>query len=485
MGTVSNYVDVIIIGAGLSGIGAAYHLQERSPDRTYKILEARSSMGGTWDLFKYPGIRSDSDMYTLGYSFRPWKAAKAIADGPAILKYIKDTARDGAIDQHITYNRKVLKVAWSSKEAKWTVDAQVDDNGHRETFTCSFIFACSGYYSYEAGYTPDFKGMDDFKGPIIHPQKWTSDIEYTDKKVIVIGSGATAVTLVPELAKKASHVTMLQRSPTYALNIPAEDKIANFLKNILPEKWAYALIRGKNISLSTLFYNLCRKYPVALKKLILGATKKSLPEGYDVATHFNPKYNPWEERLCAVPDNDLFDSLASGDAEIVTDHIDRFSDKGILLKSGIELEADIIVTATGLKMEFLSNIKMEVDGKEIHMPELYFYRGMMFSDIPNFTQFIGYTNSSWTLKTDLSSAYICRLLNLMKKKGFKQVTPRLNDPTMKQEPIFDFSSGYVSRAKDILPKQGNKKPWKLYQNYFKDTFSLKYSKMEDGVLEFK
>jgi len=327
--------------------------------------------------------------------------------------------------------------------------------------------------------------MDSFHGQIIHPQKWTSDIEYADKKIVVIGSGATAVTLVPELAKKASHVTMLQRSPSYIMNMPAEDKVANFLRRILPAKWAYSLARGKNISFGMIFFNLCRKYPKTFKKVIMGATKKELPEDYDIGTHFNPKYNPWDERLCAVPDNDLFESIKSGDSEIVTDHIERFTEKGLILKSGKELDADLIVTATGLKMEFLSNIKMVVDEKEINMPELYVYRGMMFSDIPNFTQFVGYTNASWTLKTDLSSAYVCRLLNHMKQTGTKQVTPRLDDPTMEREPIIDFKSGYVQRAIDILPKQGNKKPWKLYQNFFKDTFSLKYSNVEDGVLEFK
>lgn len=480
MSAANNHVDVIIIGAGLSGIGAAYHLQKYSPDRTYKILEARPRMGGTWDLFKYPGIRSDSDMYTLGYSFKPWKAAKAIADGPNILNYIKETATEHGIDQHISYNQKVAEVAWSSKDATWTVTST---EGKVET--CNFLLACSGYYSYEAGYTPDFKGMDDFNGQIIHPQKWTDDVDYKDKKVVVIGSGATAVTLVPELAKKASKVTMLQRSPTYVMNMPAQDGIANFLRKILPAKWAYALSRGKNITMGMLFFNLCRKYPKTLKKVILGATQKALPKDYDVATHFNPKYNPWDERLCAVPDNDLFESITAGSSKIVTDHIDRFTDKGLLLQSGKEIEADLIVTATGLKMEFLSNIKMVIDDKPVHMPDLYVYRGMMFSDIPNFTQFVGYTNASWTLKTDLSSAYVCRLLNHMTKTGTKQVTPRLDDPSMEREPIIDFKSGYVQRAIDILPKQGTKKPWKLYQNFFKDTFSLKYSKVEDGVLEFR
>jgi len=476
----NNHVDVIIIGAGLSGIGAAYHLQKYCPDRSYHIIEARERMGGTWDLFKYPGIRSDSDMFTLGYSFKPWEDGKAIADGPNILKYIKETAAENKIDQHITYNQKVQKVAWSSENATWTVTSS---GGHVRT--CNFLLACSGYYSYESGYTPDFKGMKNFKGRIVHPQKWTSDIDYAGKKIIVIGSGATAVTIVPEMAKTAGHVTMLQRSPTYISNMPATDKIANFFRKVLPSKLAYSLSRTKNILISMLFYNLCKKYPKTFKKILMGAAKKTLKEDIDVGVHFNPSYNPWEQRLCAIPDDDLFLSLNAGTSSMVTDHVDRFTEKGILLQSGKEIEADLIITATGLKMEFLSNIEMAIDGKDLPVNELFVYRGMMFSDVPNFTQFVGYTNASWTLKTDLSSVYVCRLLNHMKKSGLKSVTPRVEDKNMDTEPIVDFNSGYVLRALDKLPKQGTKKPWKLYQNYIKDTISLKYSKLEDGALEFR
>lgn len=479
------YFDVIIVGAGLSGIGAAHYIQTNCPDRSYAVLEMRPTMGGTWDLFRYPGIRSDSDMYTLGYAFRPWKEAKDIADGPAILKYIHDTAQDEGIDRKIQYNRKVVAAEWSSEKAQWRIAVENTETQEILNYACNFLFMCSGYYSYEEGYTPEFAGRDDFKGQIVHPQKWTDEIDYADKKVIVIGSGATAVTLVPELAKKAKSVVMLQRSPTYIVSRPSIDFLANFFRKILPIKIAYSFNRWRKVLIGLLFYKLSRSKPNFVKNLIKKGVKKSLGKDYDVETHFSPKYNPWDQRLCLVPDDDLFQAIKSGKAEMVTDHIERFTEKGILLQSGKELEANLIVTATGLKMQILSGMKMKVDGREIHLPDHYMYRGMMVSDIPNLAYSIGYTNASWTLKTDLICAYVCRLLNHMRKTGTKSCTPRMTEHTISDEPLLDFNSGYVLRALDSLPKQGAKKPWKLNQNYPLDVITIKYSSLKDKSLEFK
>ncbi|MEZ4883621.1 MAG: NAD(P)/FAD-dependent oxidoreductase [Chitinophagales bacterium] len=479
------HVDVLIVGAGLSGIGAAHHLQEHCPERTYAILEARDVMGGTWDLFRYPGIRSDSDMFTLGYSFRPWEEAKAIADGPSILQYIQDTAKDGGIDQKIRYKHKVTFAAWSSETARWTVSVERTDTHEKVEFSCNFLFMCSGYYDYEAGFTPEFKGRDRFKGRIVHPQKWTSDIDYTHKKVVVIGSGATAVTLVPELAKKAAKVTMLQRSPTYITSAPSKDFIANGLRRVLPSKIAYAITRWKNILLGMLFFKLARSKPNFVRNLFVKNAKKELGEDFEVEKHFKPSYNPWDQRVCLAPDSDIFESFKSGKAQIVTDQIETFTENGIQLKSGETIEADLIVTATGLQMKVLSNIQLTVDGKSIQSSNLFCYRGMMFSDLPNFVMFFGYTNASWTLKSDLTSEYVCRLLNYMKKKNVQQCTPRLKGSDIIEVPFLDFNSGYVLRARDQLPKQGSKTPWRVHQNYVLDIFNFKYSSFEDEVLEFR
>lgn len=471
--------DVLIIGAGLSGIGAAHHLQERCPNHTYAILEARESMGGTWDLFKYPGIRSDSDMYTLGYSFKPWEDQKAIADGPSILRYINETAKEGGIDKKILYNHKVTAASWSSEDMRWTISCGDAD----KAFTCNFLFMCSGYYSYDSGYMPDFEGVDDFKGTLVHPQKWTPDISYENKKVVVIGSGATAVTLVPEMAKKAAHVTMLQRSPSYVLSTPQEDKLANGLKKVLPSKMSYSISRWKNILLSMLLYKVSRKWPDFMKGVIKKGVKSSLPEDFDVDKHFTPKYNPWDERLCLVPDEDLFESISAGTSSIVTDHIDRFTNQGILLKSGEEIEADLVVSATGLNLKFLGGLMLDVDGKQCDPAKLFCYRGMMFSELPNMAAAFGYTNASWTLKCDLTCEYVCRLLNHMKKKNLTKVVP--NPPAdIEEEPLLDFTSGYVQRSIEALPKQGSKKPWKLYQNYILDIFNFRYSSFKDEALKF-
>lgn len=471
--------DVLIIGAGLSGIGAAHHLQSKCPNHKFAILEARERMGGTWDLFKYPGIRSDSDMYTLGYSFKPWKDQKAIADGPSILNYIKETAAEGGIDKLIKYNHKVTHASWSSENSCWRIDCSEVGS----SYTCKFLFMCSGYYSYDQGHMPDFDGAADFGGVLVHPQKWTSDIDYTDKKVVVIGSGATAVTLVPEMAKKASEVTMLQRSPSYVLSAPQEDKIANGLKKVLPSKASYFLARWKNILMSMMLYKVSRRWPDFMKGLIKKGVKAELPEDFDVNKHFTPKYNPWDERLCLVPDNNLFESISTGKSKVVTDHIERFTHDSIILKSGEELKADVVVSATGLKLKFMGGIGLEVDGEMKQPQDLYCYRGMMFSELPNVASAFGYTNASWTLKCDLTCEYICRLLNHMKKKNLNKVVP-IAPSDIEDEPLLDFTSGYVQRSLHEMPKQGSKKPWKLYQNYILDIFNFRYSSFKDDVLKF-
>jgi cation diffusion facilitator CzcD-associated flavoprotein CzcO len=478
------YFDVIIVGAGLSGIGAAHYLQTRCPDRSYAILEMRPAMGGTWDLFRYPGIRSDSDMYTLGYAFRPWKEAKAIADGPAILKYIRDTAQDEGIDKKIQYNRRLRGADWKSAEAKWHLEVEDTENQEIINYSCNFLFMCSGYYSYDEGYIPDFVGNEHFKGQIIHPQKWPADLDYTNKKIIVIGSGATAVTLVPELAKKAQSVIMLQRSPTYIVSMPSKDVFANFFKKVLPEKLAYGFNRWRKVLFSLLFYKLARSRPNFVKKLIKQGVQKALGKGYDVEKHFTPKYNPWDQRLCLVPDEDLFAAIRDKKAEIITDEIEKFTETGILLKSGQELKADIIVTATGLKMSVLDKMNFKIDGQDITFSQHYMYRAMMISDVPNLAISIGYTNASWTLKTDLTCAYVCRLLNYMRKTNTKVCTPRLGQQSMVDEPLLDFNSGYVLRALPSLPKQGNKKPWRMNQNYPLDVLTIRYSSLKDPALEF-
>jgi cation diffusion facilitator CzcD-associated flavoprotein CzcO len=478
----TEHVDVLVVGAGISGISAGYHLQTECPGRTYAILEARPQLGGTWDLFRYPGIRSDSDMYTLGFVFKPWTDAKAIADGPSILKYLNETVREFGIYKHIRYNRRVKAARWHTEDAQWTVD--VEENGNIRQMTCNFLFMCSGYYNYDAGYTPEFAGTDSFNGRIVHPQKWTPDIDYTGKRVVVIGSGATAITLVPEMAKLATHVTMLQRSPTYVISRPAEDAFANFLRRILPSKLAYSITRWRNVLLGLYVYNLFRSKPQWAKKHLLKLVREEMGPNYDINTHFTPRYNPWEQRLCLVPDSDLFQALKSDKASIETDHIDRFVPEGILLKSGKTLEADIVVTATGLDLQILGNMQMTVDDKPINFSEHIGYRGMMLNDIPNLALAFGYTNASWTLKADLTCSYVCRLLNHMKNTGQRQATPRLQGTDMAQENWVDFSSGYFARSLHKFPKQGSRTPWKLHQNYLKDIKLLKRDPLEDGALQF-
>ncbi len=476
----TEHVDVIVVGAGISGIGTGYHLQTRCPDRTYMILEGRQSMGGTWDLFRYPGIRSDSDMHTLGFSFHPWTRAKSIADGPSIRDYVNETAAAYGIDDHIRYQHHVKRAAWSSDEARWTVEA-TDANGERVDFTCNFLTMCSGYYNYAKGYTPEFAGIVDFAGRVVHPQFWPEDIAYDGKQVVVIGSGATAVTLVPELAKGGAQVTMLQRSPTYVVSRPGEDKVANWLRSKLPDKLAYGITRWKNVLFGMFFYRMARRKPERTKERLLGMVREHLGPDYDIATHFTPRYNPWDQRLCLVPDADLFGAINAGKATVVTDTIDRFVAEGIRLVSGETLPADIVVTATGLDLQLMSGVDFTVDGRRIDLGQALQYKGMMFSDVPNLTYTFGYTNASWTLKADLVATYVCRLLNTMKKRGMRQATPHNDDPTMAVEPFVDFSSGYIQRAADRLPKQGTKKPWRLNQNYALDVLALKFGSVDDSM----
>jgi len=476
------HVDVLVVGAGLSGIGAGYHLQRHCPKKSYAILEGRDCIGGTWDLFRYPGIRSDSDMYTLGYSFRPWREAKSIADGSSILNYVRDTARDFGIDRKIRFNHRVTRASWSSREALWAVEVETPSGTAR--FTCNFLFLCSGYYSYESGYTPEFQGTERFQGRIVHPQKWTEDVDYAGKRVVVIGSGATAVTLVPELAKQAAHVTMLQRSPTYIVARPEEDPVANWLRRYFPAKFAYGVTRWKNVLLGMWFFNLCRRKPEQMKQYLLHLLRKELGEHCDVERDFTPRYNPWEQRLCLVPNGDLFQALKQGKASVVTDHIETFTEQGLKLRSGAELAADLIVTATGLNLQVLGNLALSVDGRPVEPARTMNYKGMMYSDVPNLATAFGYTNASWTLKCDLTCEYVCRLLNYMDKHGHRQCTPRNEDPSITATPWIDFTSGYVQRSIDRFPSQGSKAPWRLHQNYALDLVNLRFAAINDGVLRF-
>lgn len=476
--------DVVIIGAGISGISAAYYLKERCPDKTFTILDGRDSIGGTWDLFKYPGIRSDSDMYTLGFAFKPWRNPKAIADGPSIMQYLQETIDEFGFREHIQLNSKVTKASWSSEGSQWNLSIANKEGGSRP-ITCQFIFSCTGYYNYEKGFTPSYKGLDKFKGEFIHPQQWPEKLDYTDKKIIVIGSGATAITLVPELAKTAENVIMLQRSPSYISVMPAKDKIANFLNKTLPDKTAYKINRWRKIRIGNFFYKISRKYPDFIAGLIKKGVKKELGDSYDLDKHFTPKYNPWDQRMCLAPDSDFFEALNSNKAKVVTDQIANFTNNGILLESGEELHADIIVSATGLELQFFGGIDMSVDGEVVDFSKLIVYRGTMFSGVPNICLAFGYTNASWTLKCDLSNEYFSRLIEFMDKKGFASVTPTNNDEDLEVEPFIDFNSSYILRYIDDLPKQGTFEPWKLKQDYYVDLKKLKYDKLEDGVLVFK
>lgn len=477
------HLDVLIIGAGLSGVGAAYHLMQQCPHKRFAILESREALGGTWDLFRYPGIRSDSDMYTLGYNFKPWTDPQAIADGPAIRRYIEQTAHEFGIDNKIRYQHKVLKADWCSETARWTLQVLRMEDVAPISLSCNQLLMCTGYYRYEAGYTPDYKGRELFKGEFIHPQQWPEGFDYSGKRIVVIGSGATAVTLVPALTDKARHVTMLQRSPSYVTRLPKEDRLANFLRRFLPAKFVYRLARTRNVALQMGFYKLAKAKPQWVRKLLLGAARRELGDGFDMR-HFNPRYKPWDERLCVVPDGDLFQVLREGKASIVTEHIESFTEHGVRLKTGQVLPADVIVSATGLDLLLFGGIELAVDGRPFDASQSMGYRGVMLRDLPNVAVVLGYTNASWTLKADLSSEYFCRLINHMDAIGMRQCTPRDPQRLAREAPFLDLSSGYIQRAAGKIPKQGDRAPWKLYQSYLLDLALLRYGKLEDGYLEF-
>jgi monooxygenase len=479
----TEHLDVLIVGAGLSGIGAAHHLQEAFPWRSYAIFEAREELGGTWDLFRYPGIRSDSDMHTLGYRFRPWTHAKSITDGDSILEYVRETARDADIDTKIRFKHRVAAAEWSSAEAQWTVEVERGD-GETVRLTCGYLWICGGYYRYDEGFTPKFEGAERFAGEIVHPQHWPEDLDYAGKRVVVIGSGATAVTLVPAMAEEAASVTMLQRSPTYIASLPAEDPIANGLRRVLPDKAVYSIVRWKNVMLQTFLYQLSRRRPQAVKRLVRRGVERALPAGYDIDKHFTPRYDPWDQRMCLVPNGDLFEALSDGSAAVVTDTIKTFTESGIELDSGEELEADVIVTATGLNLLFLGGIELSVDGEQVDIPSTMTYKGMMLSGVPNLAFTVGYTNASWTLKADLTSEYVCRLLAHMDSHGYRKCVPEITDPSVEETPLLDFTSGYVLRSLDQFPKQGSKEPWKLRQNYVLDIRTIRRGPIEDGAMQF-
>jgi monooxygenase len=475
--------DVVIIGAGISGLGAAYRITERNPGIRYVILERRDQIGGTWDLFRYPGIRSDSDMFTLGYSFEPWTDPKAIADGPAILDYITETAREYRVLDKIRFRHRVVRAHWSTPDARWTVDIETGD-GAVVTTTCGFLMMCAGYYRYDEGYVPDFPGTDAFRGRMVHPQHWPDGLDYAGKNVVVIGSGSTAVTLVPAMAETAGHVTMLQRSPTYVVSLPARDPIADAARRLLPAWLAYPLVRWKNVLLSMFSYQLSKRRPQVMKAIIRKGLQRNLPAGYDIDTHFSPRYDPWDQRLCVVPDGDLFRAISAGRASVVTDTIETFTENGLRLSSGAELPADIIVTATGLNMLVLGGLRITVDGREVKLSETVGYKGMMFSGVPNLAAAIGYTNASWTLKCDLVCEHVCRLLNHMTDHGYTEVVPRWTAGELPDNPFIDLSSNYVLRSVHEFPKQGNREPWRLYKNYIRDVILLKHGRVDDPALDF-
>jgi cation diffusion facilitator CzcD-associated flavoprotein CzcO len=480
----SEHLDVLVVGAGLSGIGAAYHLLARRPHATFAILEAREALGGTWDLFRYPGIRSDSDMHTLGYRFHPWRGDRAIADGPSILAYLGETARHYGIDRKIRFGHRVERAWWSSDAARWTVEIRRADTSELVRLTCGFLFMCSGYYDYAAGHTPPFEGLPRYRGRVVHPQAWTADVDYDGKRVVVIGSGATAVTLVPELAKRAAHVTMLQRSPSYVLSLASEDRASRWLSRRLPTGVAYGVTRWKNVAASLALYELSRRYPGPMKRLLIGGVQRGLGRDFDVATHFTPRYAPWDQRLCVVPDGDLFVALTSARAEVVTDHVASFTESGLALRSGRTLDADLVVTATGLALKLLGGVALFVDGAPVELGKTTAYRGAMFTGVPNLAVSLGYTNASWTLKSDLVSEYVCRLLGEMERRGYRACTPERSDDEARGEPLIDLSSTYVTRALADLPRQGDKAPFRLRQNYLLDLLAFRYGALHDGALRF-
>jgi monooxygenase len=478
----TEHLDVVIVGAGIAGVSAAWHLQERCPSKSYAVLEKRATVGGTWDLFRYPGIRSDSDMHTLGFRFQPWTNDQSIADGNLILDYVQSTATTYGIDKHIRFDQQVTGADWSSTESRWTVRIRTD--GAERTISCSFLFLCTGYYNYEQGYAPEFAGADNFNGPIIHPQHWPEDLDYAGKNVVVIGSGATAVTLIPALSDSgAKHVVMLQRSPTYIVSQPDHDFLVRRL-TWLPAEKSYAVIRWRNVALQSSLYRLCQRYPKLMRKVLTRLVKGQLPRGYDVEKHFGPSYNPWEQRLCVVPNGNLFRTIRDGKTEVVTDTIERFTATGVELTSGRELPADIIITATGLNLQLFGGATVTIDGQPVDLATKMAYKGMMLSGLPNVVYTVGYTNASWTLKADLVSEFVCRLLNYMDTNGFDTVVPEHPGSAVDERPFMDFNPGYVARAFDQLPKQGSRTPWRLNQSYVRDVRLIRRGKVADEGLRF-
>lgn len=481
----AQHLDVLIIGAGISGIGAACHLTRKSPGKRYAILERRQAMGGTWDLFRYPGIRSDSDMYTFGYNFKPWTQPKVLSDGADIKDYVQETARDYGVDRHIQYGIKVTHAAWSSATQTWTVSAEREESGEALSFTCSFLLGCTGYYNYDRGFQPDFAGLDQYQGTFIHPQHWPEDLDYSGKKVVVIGSGATAITLVPNLAGKAAHVTMLQRSPTYILSLPAIDPVSSRMMKVLPAMVAYRISRTRNIALQRSMFRMARNRPKAMRRLLLMMVHKQIGNSCDMR-HFTPSYNPWDQRLCVVPNGDLFKAIRRGQASVATDEIDTFTKNGIRLKSGETLEADIVVSATGLNVQLLGGVQVQVDGKPVNSSEHLMYKGVMLEGVPNAALVVGYTNASWTLKADIAAEYVCRLLNYMDKHGQGQVVARDDTASIEagETILGGLNSGYIQRAADILPRQGVRRPWRILQDYMRDVPALRHAPIRDKALHF-
>jgi cation diffusion facilitator CzcD-associated flavoprotein CzcO len=482
--TEREHLDVLIVGAGISGIGAARHLQRTCPSKSYAILEARGVSGGTWDLYRYPGVRSDSDIHTLGFGFKPWKGARSLADGDTILAYVREAAAETGVDRRIRFHRRVVRVEWSPQGSRWEVEIERTDTGETERLTCGFLWVCSGYFAYDDGYLPDFEGIERFAGRIAHPHRWPEDLDYAGKRVVVIGSGATAVSLIPALAEDAEHVTMLQRSPTYLMPIPGVDPLARALRRFLPPRTAYSLTRWKDIFTGAFGFWFCRRFPELAKRAFRRAAERSLPADFDFDTHLAPRYNPWEQRPCALRDGDLYEAINAGRVEIVTDTIETFTESGLRLGSGAELDADVIVTATGFNLQFLGGAEVAVDGAEIDFAEHLVYKGMMARDIPNLAFSMGYTNASWTLKAEITAEYVCRLLNHMDANGYAVCVPKLTDPSVRDEPIIDFSSGYVRRALDRLPRQGSREPWRLRQNYLLDSRMVRRAPIDDGELRF-
>jgi monooxygenase len=480
----SEHVDVLIVGAGLAGVGAACRLRQRCPDKTFAIVEARGAIGGTWDLFRFPGIRSDSDMFTLSYPFRPWTGSRSIVDGSSILDYVAETAREHGVDRRIRFHHRVVAAAWSSQDARWTVEIERGDTGESVPLTCGFLFTCTGYYRYDEGYTPAFEGVERFGGEIVHPQFWTDDVDHAGKRVVVIGSGATAVTLIPALAREARHVTMLQRSPSYILSLPAIDPLAGLLGRVLPARLAYPVVRWKNVLVALAIYRFSRRRPAAMRRFLRKELEKRLPAGFDIDTHFTPRYAPWDQRLCIVPDGDLFKAIAGGRVSVVTDRIETFTETGLALASGDELEADLVVTATGLRMVPLGGIRLSVDGRDVELAKELLYRGMQITGVPNMAFAFGYTNQSWTLGVDLTCEQVCRLLEHMDRHGYTACTPRNRDPAVAGVPFAELTSGYVLRAIGEFPSQGSKDPWRREQNYAQNRRTMRRARVDDPALEF-